>query len=138
MAINYKVTKCRNPKGDESLDYFKGTVVKTSDYDFDDLVDDIALATTVTKGDAMAVLASIKPFVTKALLAGRRVVLQDLGSFHVSLQGKCYTEAQMKDKEFSPSAYIKGHRVVFRPEVNLKKDIAKGFALKRVSSDAMA
>ena len=135
--INYKVTRCRNPKGDESLDYFKGTAVKTSDYDFDDLVEDIALATTCTKGDAMAVLASIKPFVTKALLAGRRVVLNDLGSFHVSLQGKCYTQAQMNDPEFSPSEHIKGHRIVFRPEVRLKKDVAAGISLKRISSDAM-
>ena len=138
MAINYKVTKCRNPKGDESLDYFKGTAVKSSDYTFEDLVEDIALATTVTKGDAMAVLASIKPFITKALLASRRVVLQDLGSFHISLQGKCYTGEDMADKEFSPSAMIKSHRVVFRPEVKLKKDIAKGFSLKRISSEAMA
>ena len=138
MAINYKVTRCRNPKGDESTDYFKGTAVKTSDYMFDDLVEDIALATTVTKGDAMAVLASIKPFVTKALLAGRRVVLQDLGSFHVSLQGKCYTAQKMQGEDFSPAAMIKGHRVVFRPEVKLKKDIAKGIQLKRISSEAMA
>ena len=97
MAINYKVTKCRNPKGVEGTDYFKGTVVKTSDYDFEDLVEDISLATTVTKGDAIAVLASIKPYVTKALLAGRRVVLQDLGSFHISLQGQCYTAEDMAE-----------------------------------------
>ena len=138
MAINYKVTKCRNPRGEEGTDYFKGTAVKTSDYTFEDLVEDIALATTVTKGDAMAVLASIKPFITKALLASRRVVLQDLGSFHISLQGKCYEQADMKEEGFSPSAMIKSHRVVFRPEVKLKKDIAKGFALKRISSEALA
>ena len=138
MAINYKVTKCRNPRGEEGTDYFKGTAVKTSDYTFEDLVDDIALATTVTKGDAMAVLASIKPFITKALLASRRVVLQDLGSFHISLQGKCYEQADMKEEGFSPSTMIKSHRVVFRPEVQLKKDIAKGFSLKRISSEALA
>ena len=138
MAINYKVTKCRNPRGEEGTDYFKGTAVKASDYTFEDLVEDIALATTVTKGDAMAVLASIKPFITKALLASRRVVLQDLGSFHISLQGKCYDRADMKEEGFSPSAMIKSHRVVFRPEVKLKKDIAKGFSLKRISSEALA
>ena len=137
MAINYKVTKCRNPKGIEGTDYFKGTVVKTSDYDFEDLVEDISLATTVTKGDAIAVLASIKPYVTKALLAGRRVVLQDLGSFHISLQGKCYTAEDMADEDFSPAEKIKSHRVVFRPEPRLKKDIALGFSLKRVASEVM-
>ena len=137
MAITYKVVKCTNPKYPE-VDYFKGTAVKNSDYDFDDLAEDIALATTCTKGDIMAVLASIKPFITKALLASRRVVLNDLGSFHIGIQGKCYTRETMADEEFRPSDYIKGHRIIFRPEVKLKKAVADGFALKRLSSDALA
>ena len=136
MPITYRVSKCSNPKYPE-VDYFKGTAVKTGDYSFEDLADDIALATTCTKGDIMAVLASIKPFVTKALLGGMRVVLNDLGSFHIGIQGKCYTAEAMQSEDFLPSSYIKSHRVIFRPEVNLKKDIAKGFKLKRISSDAM-
>ncbi len=137
MPITYKVCKCCNPKYPE-MDYFKGTAVKTGDYTFEDLADDIALATTCTKGDIMAVLASIKPFITKALLGGMRVVLNDLGSFNISIQGKCYNAETMQDEEFRPSEYIKGHRIVFRPEVKLKKDIQKGFSLKRISSDVLA
>ena len=137
MPISYKVCKCRNPKNPD-VDHYKGTAVKSSDYDFEDLADDLALATTVTKADALAVLASIKPFITKALLAGRRVVLNDLGSFHVSLQGKCYTAEEMADELFKPSEYIKGHRIVFRPEVKLKKEVAKNVKLQRISSDVLA
>ena len=137
MSIAYKVVKCRNPKNPD-VDYFHGVAVKNSNYDFEDLADDIALATTCTKGDIMAVLASIKPFITKALLSGLRVVLNDLGSLHISIQGKCYNAETMQGEDFSPSSYIRSHRVVFRPEVNLKKDLAKGFKLKRISSDAMA
>ena len=137
MSIAYKVVKCRNPKNPD-VDYFHGVAVKNSNYDFEDLADDIALATTCTKGDIMAVLASIKPFILKALLAGSRVVLNDLGAFHISIQGKCYNRETMEGEEFSPSSYIRSHRVVFRPEVNLKKEIAKGFRLKRISSDALA
>ena len=136
MPITYKVAKCRNPKNPD-VDFFKGTAVKTGDYSFDDLAEDIALATTCTKGDILAVLASIKPFITKALLNGSRVVLNDLGSFHISVQGKCYPREVMAQEEFSPSSMIKSHRVVFRPEVKLKKDIAKGFKLQRISSEAM-
>ena len=136
MPITYRVSKCSNPKYPE-VDYFKGTAVKTGDYSFEDLADDIALATTCTKGDIMAVLASIKPFITKALLGGQRVVLNDLGSFHIGIQGKCYNQEAMQRDDFSPSAFIRGHRIIFRPEVKLKKDIAKGFSLKRISSDAM-
>ena len=136
MPITYKVAKCRNPRNPDA-EYYKGTAVKTGDYSFDDLAEDIALATTCTKGDIMAVLASIKPFITKALLNGSRVVLNDLGAFHISVQGKCYPREVMAQEDFSPSSMIKSHRVVFRPEVKLKKDIAKGFKLQRISSEAM-
>ena len=136
MPITYKVAKCRNPRNPD-VDYYKGTAVKTGDYSFDNLAEDIALATTCTKGDILAVLASIKPFITKALLNGNRVVLNDLGAFHISVQGKCYPKEILSAEDFSPSAQIKSHRIVFRPEVNLKKEVAKGFKLQRISSEAM-
>ena len=136
MSIAYKVVKCRNPKNPE-VDYFHGVAVKNSNYDFDDLAEDIALATTCTKGDIMAVLASIKPFIVKALLGGRRVVLNDLGSFVIGIHGKCFPQAAIGADEFSPSAMIKGWRVLFRPEVALKKELAKGVKYKRLSSEMM-
>ena len=136
MAITYKVAKCRNPKNPD-VDYFKGTAVKTGDYDFGELTDDIALATTVTKGDIMAVLASIKPFITKALLNGNRVVLNDLGAFIMGVRGKCYDQTRMKTEDFSPSAMIKGWTLKFQPEVKLKKSLREGFGLKRVSSEIL-
>ncbi len=136
MSIAYKVVKCRNPKNPE-VDYFHGVAVKNSNYDFDDLAEDIALATTCTKGDIMAVLASIKPFITKALLNGRRVVLNDLGAFIMGVRGKCYDQNRMKTEDFSPSAMIKGWTLKFQPEVKLKKSLGEGFSLKRVSSEVM-
>ena len=135
--INYKVCKCRNPRNPD-VDFFKGTTVKTGEYTFEDLATDINNATTVTKADAMAVLASIKPFITKALLGGQVVVLDDLGRFQVTLQGKCYPQEVMKAEDFSPSAQIKSHRIIFRPEPKLKKDISKGISLKRISSEHLA
>ena len=41
MAINYKVSKCKNPAGDENTDYYSCKASKTSDYSFDDLAQDI-------------------------------------------------------------------------------------------------
>ena len=136
MSIAYKVVKCRNPKNPD-VDHFHGVAVKNSNYDFEDLADDIALATTCTKGDIMAVLASIKPFITKALLAGRRVVLNDLGAFIMGVRGKCYNAERMATEDFSPSAMIKGWTLKFQPEVKLKKSLGEGFSLKRVSSEVM-
>ena len=136
MPITYKVVKCRNPKYPE-VNYFKGTAVKTGDYDFNDLAEDIAESTTVTKADCLAVLAAIKPKIKKALLAGQRVVLSELGSFVISLQGKSYNAETMADEEFVPSSYIKGHKIVFRPDAALKKEVARDFKLQRISSEAM-
>ena len=134
--INYKVSKCRNPKNPDT-DYFKGTTVKSGEYTFDDLANDINNSTTVTKADAMAVLASIKPYITKALLAGQVVILQDIGHFQVSLQGKCYNAETLADKEFKPAEMIMGHKIVFRPDPRLKEEVRKEFKLKRISSEAM-
>lgn len=85
----------------------------------------------------MAVLASIKPFITKALLNGQVVILQDIGRFQVALHGRCYDATTMSVDEFSPSNYIKGYKINFRPEKELKHDIAAGLQLKRISSEAM-
>ena len=135
--INYKVSKCKNPKGVEGTTYYSGKAVKTGEYTFEDLAADINNSTTVTKADAMAVLASIKPFITKALLSGQVVVLNDLGRFQVTLQGKCYTSETMQAEDFTPASMIKGHRITFRPDVQLKRDVAGSLSLKRLSSEAM-
>ena len=135
--ITYAVKKTRNPKNPE-VDYFAGRAIKTGEYTFDDLATDINNSTTVTKADAMAVLASIKPFISKALINGQVVVLDDLGRFQVTIQGKCYDAARMASEDFSPSAMIKSHRIVFRPDVTLKKTLAQNFRLKRISSETMA
>ena len=43
----------------------------------------------------------------------------------------------MASEEFVTLFYIKRHKIVFRPDVVLKKEVAKDFKLKRVSSEAM-
>lgn len=86
----------------------------------------------------MAVLRSMKSHIVKALLAGQVVVLQDVGRFQVSLQGKCYPQETLQSKEFVPASMIKSHKIVFRPEAKLKQSVAAGISFKRVSSDALA
>ena len=138
MAIVYAVTKCKNPKNPDSEDYLSCKARNTGTYDFDDLAEDIAESTTVTKADAMAVLGAIRPKVKKALLNGQRVVLNDLGSFVIGIHGKCFQKAALSDSEFSPSSYIRGHKVHFRPEPKLKKEIALALQFRRISSEEMA
>ncbi len=138
MAVNYAVMKTRNPKGVEGTDYFHGRAVKTSDYDFEDLADDVQMSTTVTEADVLGVLRAMKGYIVKALLAGRVVVLNDIGRFQIGLKGKCYTAETMQAEGFTPASMINGHRIVFRPDAKLKSAVAGALTLKRVASEAMA
>lgn len=138
MAVPYKVLKIRNPKGVEGTDYYAARTVKSSDYTFDELAEDINNSTTITQADAFAVLKAMKKFIRAALLAGRRVVLSDLGALRINVTGKCYTQETMEAEGFLPSTMIKGINVAFRPEASLIKDLRASVQLQRVSSEAMA
>ena len=140
MAVNYAVMKTKNPGKNavEGTDYFHGRAVKTSDYDFDDLAGDVQMSTTITEADVLGVLRAMKGYIVKALLAGRVVVLNDIGRFQIGLKGKCYTAETMQAEGFTPASMINGHRIVFRPDAKLKSAVAGALTLKRVSSEAMA
>jgi predicted histone-like DNA-binding protein len=137
MPITYAVKKVKNPNGIEGTNYFHGQAIKTGELTMDKLARRINNSTTVTQGDCYAVLKSMKEHIIEALTEGQVVVLDDLGRFQVTLQGKCYSQDMMADKEFSPSAMIKGHKIVFRPDAALKKEVARDFKLQRISSEAM-
>ena len=137
MPITYAVKKTRNPKGAEGTEYFHAKTIKTGELTLEKLAKRINNSTTVTQTDCRAVLISMKDHIIEALTEGQVVVLDDLGRFQVSLQGKCYPAEVMQAEDFSPAAQIKSHRIVFKPDVELKKEVAKEFKLKRISSEAM-
>ena len=137
MAITYAVKKVRNPRFPD-MDYFHGQAIKTGELTLEKLAKRINNSTTVTQADCRAVLVSMKDHIIEALTEGQVVVLDDLGRFQVTLQGKSYNAETMADEEFVPSSYIRGHKIVFRPDAALKREVAKDFKLKRISSDAMA
>ena len=138
MPITYAVKKVSNPKGIEGVDYFHGQAIKTGELTMEKLAKRINNSTTVTQGDCYAVLKSMKEHIIEALTEGQVVVLDDLGRFQVTLQGKCYSQDAIAAEDFSPSAMIKSHKIVFRPDAALKKAVAADFSLKRISSEAMA
>ena len=137
MPITYAVKKVRNPRNPD-VDYYHGQAIKTGELTMEKLARRINNSTTVTQADCRAVLISMKDHIIEALTEGQVVVLDDLGRFQVTLQGKCYNAETMAGEEFSPSSYIRGHKIVFRPDAALKKSVAADFSLKRVSSEAMA
>ena len=137
MAITYAIKKIKNPKGIEGTSYFHGQAIKTGELTMEKLARRINNSTTVTQSDCYAVLKSMKDHIIEALTEGQVVVLDDLGRFQVSLQGKCYTQEDLGKEDFNPASMIKSHRIVFRPEAKLKKEVAMNFSLKRISSEAM-
>ena len=137
MPINYAVKKVSNPNGIEGIDYFHGQAIKTGELTLEKLAKRINNSTTVTQADCRAVLVSMKDHIIEALTEGQVVVLDDLGRFQVTLQGKCYSQDAMAASDFSPSSFIKGHKIVFRPDAALKREVAKDFKLQRISSEAM-
>jgi len=137
MPINYAIKKVKNPNGIEGTEYFHGQAIKTGELTMEKLARRINNSTTVTQSDCYAVLKSMKDHIIEALSEGQVVVLDDLGRFQVSLQGKCYSRDTMAASDFSPASMIKGHRIVFRPDVELKKAVAMDFKLQRISSEAM-
>ena len=138
MPITYAVKKVKNPKGAEGTNYFHGQAIKTGELTMDKLARRINNSTTVTQTDCRAVLLSMKDHIIEALTEGQVVVLDDLGRFQITLQGKCYPKEVINAEDFSPSAMIKSHKIVFRPDAALKKEVARDFSLKRISSEAMA
>ena len=135
--ITYAVKKTRNPRNPD-VNYYHGVAVKTGELTMEKLAKRINNSTTITQAECYAVLKSMKDNIIEALTEGQVVVLEDLGRFQVSLQGKCYPREVIENEEFSPSAQIKGHKIVFRPDPGLKKEVAKEFKLKRISSEVMA
>ena len=136
MAITYAVKKVRNPKNPD-VDYFHGQAIKTGELTMEKLAKRINNSTTISQADCYAVLKSMKDNIIEALTEGQVVVLDDLGRFQVSLQGKCYNAERMATEDFSPSAMIKGWTLKFQPEVKLKKSLGEGFRIQRVSSEVM-
>ena len=137
MPITYAVKKVRNPKNPD-VDYFHGQAIKTGELTMEKLARRINNSTTITQADCYAVLKSMKDNIIEALTEGQVVVLDDLGRFQVTLQGKCYPGEVLTDKEFKPADMIRGHKIIFRPDAKLKKEVAMDFSLKRISSEALA
>ena len=138
MAVTYKVVSCSNPAGAEGTDYAADRAVKTGDYTFKELAEDIQFATTVTKADVVAVLTAAKEYIKKGLLQGQRIVLDELGSMQVSLKSRCFPVSAIAADDFDPSSYIEGANIRFRPEAELIKYVRSMYSVKRVPSDLMA
>ncbi|MBP5172404.1 MAG: hypothetical protein J6037_01685 [Bacteroidales bacterium] len=138
MPVTYQIVGCSNPRGAEGVDYATNRAVKTGDYDFKGLCEDIQFATTVTKADVIAVLTAAKEFIKTHLLQGQRIVLEELGALQVNLKSKCFAQSVIPVESFEPASYIKGVGINFRADADLLKYVRANRSLKRVPSELLA
>ena len=138
MPVTYQIVGCSNPRGAQNVDYATNRAVKTGDYDFRSLCEDIQFATTATKADIVAVLTAAKEFIKTHLLQGQRIVLEEIGALQVNIKSKCFAQSIIPLETFEPSTYIKGTGIRFRPEADLLKYIRTNRQLKRVPSELLA
>jgi predicted histone-like DNA-binding protein len=138
MPITYQIVGCTNPKGAEGVEYATNRAVKTGDYDFKQLADDIQFATTATKADIVAVLTAAKEFIKTHLLQGQRIVLSEIGALQANLNSKCFAQSVIPSDSFDPSSFIKGVGIRFRADADLLKYVRTNRSLKRVPSALMS
>lgn len=138
MPITYQIVGCTNPKGAEGVEYATNRAVKTGDYDFKQLADDIQFATTATKADIVAVLTAAKEFIKTHLLQGQRIVLTEIGALQANLTSKCFAQSVIPSDSFDPSSFIKGVGIRFRADADLLKYVRTNRSLKRVPSSLMS
>ena len=138
MPITYQIVGCANPNGAQGVDYATNRAVKTGDYDFKSLAEDIQFATTVTKADIVAVLTAAKEFIKQHLLQGQRIVLQEIGALQANLRSKCFAQSIIPLEAFEPSTYIQGTGIRFRADADLLKYVRTNRQLKRVPSELLA
>lgn len=138
MPVTYQIVGCANPRGAEGVDYACNRAVKSGDYDFKSLAEDIQFATTVTKADIVAVLTAAKEFIKTHLLQGQRIVLEELGALQVNLKSKTFAQSVIASQSFDPVSYIRGTGIRFRADAELLKYVRTNRQLKRVPSELLA
>lgn len=134
MAIEFKLIPNRHLGIDGYPMTQRLCVVSTSRYDFYDMARDICEATSLTPADVYAVMIALLHNIHEALLAGRIVELQGLGSFQLTVKSRLCTPDETELPGFDARRLIHGYKVLFRPTERLKRDLASLATLRRKST----
>ena len=84
--IIYKISKKASPKTGEKAYYAEQ--VRLGQVNINDLAEEMAQESTVTRHDILAVLSSLQQHVIRHLQQGQSVRLGDLGAFHVRISSR--------------------------------------------------
>ena len=130
MAVPFSVSARKNPlKPDESPRYY-ATAQASGEITFKEICARIADRCTVTASDAKATLDALVTIMKEALGNGQIVRFNDLGSFRMTLKTGRPTD---KAEDFLSNVNVDGAKIIFRPEMDLKRH-TKTFTYQKVSS----
>lgn len=118
MAINYAKLKRTINVGNNPGEKFIARIVKEQAVDLDQIAEEIAGASTMSKADVLGVLQQLQVQMKYHLLRGAAVKLELLGSFTPSLRAK----AVASPDEVNVQA-IKGVHINFKPSKWLNKEV---------------
>mgnify|MGYP003341642239 FL=1 len=138
MAINYKITACSNPAGDEGVDYACCRETKSGMLMLNDLAEDISHATTITPTDVRHIIEDFIYALKRHVNNGESVVLEELGTFTTRLRSRCFKQSAMTSATFAPASYIDGTKTSFRASADFKKYVREYATYKRLPSELMA
>jgi len=126
MTVKYSVVPKKDPRDLEAPPKYYPTVVSTGRSDLRAIANRIALMSTVTSVDTLAVLEAFLIVIPKELASGNIVELGEFGSFRLTVQ------ASGEDRpEDVGRRNIKETKVRFKPG-KLFKQILKGLEFRKV------
>jgi len=118
--ISFKLSERKNPLDSEAQTKYYATAVSNGTLSLKDLAKQIAMLSTVSRTDCVAVLTGLLEVVPLELLKGNIIRLGDLGSLRVTLS----SEGAESEEDFS-SSLIKNANVRFLPGQELKQEMLK-------------
>ncbi|MEG2854558.1 HU family DNA-binding protein [Bacteroides sp.] len=102
---------------------YEGTI------DIDFIARQIAGRSSLTKGDIKSVLSNFLEEMPTYMLLGRSVKLNELGTFRISFS----SDGALDEPSFKTSM-IKGLKIVFTPDVDMKNRIKEGITYEVIRS----
>ena len=118
MAVHFKMVARQNNLANPPEIKYYPCAVSQGETDLDALAEIVAGSSTMSKADCYGVIIALTEAMGQALMQGRIVKINSLGTFQFTLHG---TAAETPDA--LGKANIKGGKVVYKPSDTLKKKL---------------
>jgi predicted histone-like DNA-binding protein len=118
MTLKYRTIQRLNPRKLTEPGKFYARAINRGDVTLRQLVEEIAVISTVSSVDTIAVIESLIQLIPKHITSGETVKLGDFGSFSIGIKSR----GADKEDDFT-SSFIDSLKIYFRPGKELKRAI---------------